>query len=326
MAISRHHLASIGGTFPILLMFLVSNSALAQIADSFDYPVSPPNATSARDGDGYYVAGDFGESRHLGEDWNGDLGGDTDFGDSVYSIANGTIVSARDEGKEWGNTIIIEHELPWGARVRSLYAHLSEMTRTSGTVTKGQKIGEIGAGYYYGDDANGDPIYDYTDAAHLHFEIRTNPSLGLGHGYSSNSAGYVDPSDFIDKRRSMHVYDIIGSCINGCAGTGNLTIYLSGNYAPGQLAVFDDFLGVTYMSSSGTVRNPTIVPGVGGLGGITTQGVFPAGSSNSVDILVDFDGPFTIMRLSPLPSNTWRFLFQASGISDGGIPYTITRR
>jgi hypothetical protein len=45
------------------------------ICDGFDYPVGKPN------GKGYYNAQKFGENTHLGEDWNGVRGGNSDLGD-----------------------------------------------------------------------------------------------------------------------------------------------------------------------------------------------------------------------------------------------------
>src|SRR5688572_2491235 len=57
--------------------------------------------------DSWYNAQDFGENRHLGEDWNKITGGDTDCGEAVYSTADGEIVFAADAGPGWGNVIVI---------------------------------------------------------------------------------------------------------------------------------------------------------------------------------------------------------------------------
>ena len=60
------------------------------LANSFDFPVGKP------DGYGYYNAQKFGENNHLGDDWNGVGGGNTDYGDSIFSVANGQVIFAED--------------------------------------------------------------------------------------------------------------------------------------------------------------------------------------------------------------------------------------
>lgn len=154
-----------------------------KIADSFDFPVGPPDAK------GYYNAQPFGENNHLGDDWNAITGGNSDYGDPIYAIANGVVTDASDHGGGWGNVIRIVHKLPNNKEVESLYAHCSEITVEVGDqIVKGKQIGNIG-------DANG----AYT--AHLHFEIRSVIGLPLGPGYASNKEGYLDPTEFINNNR-----------------------------------------------------------------------------------------------------------------------------
>ncbi|WP_075341524.1 M23 family metallopeptidase [Tenacibaculum agarivorans] len=153
------------------------------IANSFDFPVGIPNAK------GYYNAQKFQKNYHLGDDWNAVTGGNTDLGDPIYTIANGYVKETRDYGGGWGNVIRILHFLPNEKIVESLYAHCDTILTTQDKwITKGTKIGTIGTanGAYY---------------AHLHFEIREDITLPLGNGYSKNSKGYVDPTDFIKKHR-----------------------------------------------------------------------------------------------------------------------------
>jgi len=50
-------------------------------ADHFDFPVGRPDAK------GYYNAQGFGKNAHLGDDWNGTGGGNSDLGDPIYEEA-----------------------------------------------------------------------------------------------------------------------------------------------------------------------------------------------------------------------------------------------
>lgn len=155
----------------------------ALIADSFDFPVGKPDA------EGYYDAQPFRKNDHLGEDWNGVGGGDTDMGDPVYATANGRVFFADHNGVGWGNVIRILHFLSDSSKVESLYAHCGTMYVMEGEwVEKGTLIGTIG---------NADGYYP----AHLHFEIRDKLGMPIGGGYSSNNDGFVDPSRFIADHR-----------------------------------------------------------------------------------------------------------------------------
>jgi len=147
----------------------------------FDFPVGPPDAS------GYYDAQPFGTNDHLGNDWNGDGGGDTDLGDPVHAIAAGVVTAASDHGGGWGNVVRVVHacgEVP-GRAVESLYAHLDAIEVHAGQrVDRGQRIGTIGtAGGQY--------------RAHLHLELRGQRGMPLGEGYSKDTTGYLDPSAFI---------------------------------------------------------------------------------------------------------------------------------
>ena len=68
----------------------------------------------------------LGVNDHLGNDWNGNDGGDSDLGDPVHAIAAGVVSEATDHGGGWGNVVRVVHacgEVP-GHEVESLYAHL----------------------------------------------------------------------------------------------------------------------------------------------------------------------------------------------------------
>ncbi|MBI3926651.1 MAG: fibronectin type III domain-containing protein [Armatimonadetes bacterium] len=172
--------------------------SLRQLADGFDYPVgSTGEASQANDGDGYYNAQDFRVNNHLGEDWNAEAGGNSDYGAPVYACAAGTVVYAANAGGGWGKVIILVHDLPDGSQVKSMYAHLKDLLVTQGDVVRRQQIGTIGTG-------------EGQYVAHLHFEIRNDTSIGLGPGYSSAPTGWLDPSDFIDSNRSLRGTTVVG--------------------------------------------------------------------------------------------------------------------
>ncbi len=155
------------------------------IATHFDFPVGKPNAK------GYYNAQKFTKNYHLGDDWNAVTGGNSDLGHPIYAIANGFVKESKDYGGGWGNVIRVLHFLPNNKIVESLYAHCDTLlTKKHSWIKKGTKIGTIGTanGRYY---------------AHLHFEIREDITLPLGPGYSKDTSGYLDPTEFIKKHRTI---------------------------------------------------------------------------------------------------------------------------
>ncbi len=167
-----------------------------KITDGFDFPVGKPDAK------GYYNAQKFGvknkkygNNYHLGEDWNGLKGGNSDFGDPVYTTANGVVAYAGNAGPGWSNVVRIIHKLPNNhtyKKLESVYTHLSGMNVKKGDyVKRGQKIGEIGnaGGLYY---------------AHLHFELRYLIDMPLGGGYAMSINGYLNPTLWIKRNRPVN--------------------------------------------------------------------------------------------------------------------------
>lgn len=154
------------------------------ISQKFDYPVGKP------DGANYYKAQEFGQSKHLGEDWNGNGGGNTDLGDPVYAISNGYVSFAEHVCCGWGNIVRVIHKFPNHPEypyVESFYAHLDEINVKEGDLIKrGQKLGTIGTA-------------DGKYSAHLHLEMRNFIDMGIGPGYSDDTFGFLVPTDFIEK-------------------------------------------------------------------------------------------------------------------------------
>lgn len=168
---------------------LRAETAFTKLANGFDFPIGKPDAQ------GYYKARGFRSHGHLGEDWDGIRGGDTDLGDPIYSIGNGVVVFARDCHMGWGNVVIIRHAFREDGVVKnidSLYGHLNTiLVRRGQAVSRGEKIGTMGT-------AHG--IYD----AHLHFEVRKNLEIGMSRAaFARDLSNYYDPTQFILSHRQL---------------------------------------------------------------------------------------------------------------------------
>lgn len=178
------------------LVILISGSAFAdgstrcQLADGFDFPVGKPNA------DGYYKSRGYWPNGHLGEDWNGKGGGDSDLGAPIYVTARGVVVFSENIGVGWGNCIIVRHayrdETGKIAMVDSLYAHLYQrLVKVGQVLEKGQLVGTMGGN-------NG--MY----LVHLHFEMRKNLRIGMNRSqFARDNTNYYSPTDFINKHRVL---------------------------------------------------------------------------------------------------------------------------
>ncbi len=164
-------------------------TAFTRLADGFDFPVGKPEA------EGYYKARGFRSGGHMGEDWDGIRGGDTDLNDPIYCIGDGIVVFARDVHLGWGNVVIVRHAYRENGGVKhidSLYGHLNSILVSRGQrVVRGQQIGKMGT-------AHGQ--YD----AHLHLEIRKNLEIGMSRSkFQKNFSNYYDPSQFIASHRHL---------------------------------------------------------------------------------------------------------------------------
>ena len=164
-------------------------TARTRLADGFDQPVGKPDA------EGYYMSRGFRANYHMGEDWNGLGGGNSDLGDPVYAVAHGLVVMARDVRMGWGNLVIIRHAFLENGRlnfVDSVYAHLQRvLVREGQQITRGQQVGTIG---------NNRGMY----TAHLHFEIRKNLHIGFNQRrFPRDLSAYHVPGRFIEPRRKL---------------------------------------------------------------------------------------------------------------------------
>ena len=172
--------------------------ALVPLADGFDFPVGKPN------GDGYYKARGLRlkSPRHLGEDWNGNGGGNSDLGDPVYTIGHGLVTYAADAKGRWGKVVIVRHAFrdpksgePRSGRVlccQTLYGHLDRIDVKLGQLVKrGDQVGTIGTnrGMF---------------PAHLHAELHFNILANCGQqGIPKTAKNYGDLTSFINHYRRL---------------------------------------------------------------------------------------------------------------------------
>ncbi len=182
-------LASLALAIPLCASLHAERKTAIFVADGFDFPVGKPN------GDGFYKARGYTPNGHLGEDWNGRGGGDTDLGAPVYSTANGIVLFAKNYYHGWGNVVIVRHAYQEGGQTKfvdSLYGHLNEIqVRYGQHVRRGQQVGTIGTG---------GGLYP----AHLHFEMRKDIRVGMARqSFPKDDSVYWSGTQFItDHRRT----------------------------------------------------------------------------------------------------------------------------
>ncbi len=110
---------------------------------------------------------------HLGDDWNGIGGSNTDLGDPIYAAADGLVCYVGEPSPGWGKVVILQHRLPDGSSMQTMYAHLHETLVSYGTlVGRGREIGTCG---------NAQGAY----LAHLHYEVRIGDGIDIGAGYGN---------------------------------------------------------------------------------------------------------------------------------------------
>ena len=162
-------------------------------ATRFDFPLGNENGAFA------YNAQHFTENRHLGDDLNGIGGENSDFGDPVYAVADGSVLLAREGGPGWGNVIIVLHAYEEnGVRkyIQSYYAHVNTMlVAPRQEIRRGEQVATVG-------NAHGQYF------AHLHFEMREFVTPFIGPGYRADTRGWINPTEFIAKHRGAPDDDV----------------------------------------------------------------------------------------------------------------------
>lgn len=147
-----------------------------------------------------FVAGSYqgrtflSPSNHLGED------GEYAHHDPIYAIADGIVRDAcRATG--YGRVVVVEHRLPDGSNVCSIYGHLCghsgyPMVRDGSLVKKGDLVGYIGDRHENGDGLE-----------HLHLGLRKGTYDGYFCGYARapycTPKYYHPPTQYIQARSGV---------------------------------------------------------------------------------------------------------------------------
>jgi hypothetical protein len=162
----------------------------------------------------------FDQLYHAGEDWfaidqDGQVEGHKGKGVPVHAVANGVVTDIQAVSRD-GYAVIVEHHLPKGNKVWSVYWHVSGVQVAVGeAVTLGQRFAHI---------------QDQGFNSHLHWEIRTFGDgrdlfsegsagergtcngyvMGVGYTWDDDPArarpeawGYLDPVAFVEARQSV---------------------------------------------------------------------------------------------------------------------------
>ena len=134
-----------------------------------------------------------------GDDLNGIGGEDSDWGDTIYAVADGLVLLARDGGPGWGNIVIVLHAYIENSErkyVQSYYGHVERMlVHVGDEVRRGQQIATVGTagGRYF---------------AHLHLEMREFVTPFIGPGYREDTRGWLNPTAFIEAHRGAPEDDV----------------------------------------------------------------------------------------------------------------------
>ena len=179
----------------VLLMVLLAAALPAPAAGAtFAAPVDPPRI---EDGCDYAGRGCLDRRlHHAGVDY---LPSRAD--EPVRASADGIVriaaAAGTDASHDFGHVVVLEHTLPEGGRVSTVYAHLRERpaVRPGDCVAGGTRLGFVGS---TGAAAN----------VHLHFEVKQHATLGPPYGYTRehpDEHGFFDPKLFVGRRAAADV-------------------------------------------------------------------------------------------------------------------------
>ncbi len=179
-------------SFCVSVFFATPVHAATPVAKTFVYPLRNVEIVT-------HQGDDFGNGLyHMGIDLGGELGE----GAPVYAIADGVVKEVR-ERTSFGLVVLIEHTLPDGSHVVSLYGHLkpSDQPVAVGEVVKmGARIGSLGSRAENGGWG-----------VHLHFGIHKDAysPVWIYYGHVRDKATEMywhDPEHFISDRLTKDIW------------------------------------------------------------------------------------------------------------------------
>lgn len=177
-------------------------TALIPTAPRFDAAMGSAHAALTYNAQGFMEANNTRGGQHTGDDINGIGGQNSDYGDTVYAVANGLVIYAGIPSAGWGKTIILAHRMPDGRILHSMYAHLHEIEVGLNTyVGRGAHIGSVG-------NANGRYL------AHLHLEMRRTDGFSPQAGYSWHPFDRLNPEKTIAANRNAPATALNTSTLN----------------------------------------------------------------------------------------------------------------
>jgi hypothetical protein len=127
--------------------------------------------------------------------------------DGIVRIAES---DASDASHDFGNVVVLEHTLPDGTHVSTVYGHMRDVpvVRPGGCIRRGTRLGTVGM----------------TGAAdnvvHVHFEVKTTPTLGPPYGYTweyPDQEGFYDPKLFVGTREASDICPAVSEPLSDCA-------------------------------------------------------------------------------------------------------------
>lgn len=159
-------------------------------AARFDPPLGADHGGFTYNAQKFWEMNDGRGGHHLGDDFNGIGGMDTDLGDPVFAVADGLVVYAGEPSPGWGNVVVLAHRTPDGHGLQSMFAHLDRIEVLPGAlVGRGARLGTVGT-------AHG------AYPAHLHVEMRASDEVDIGGGYAMQPLNRLDPTATVDALRN----------------------------------------------------------------------------------------------------------------------------